>query len=238
MGYQHLGNGLQTQFNIVVYTPDTEYMAVRKTCAAMLPDQSKSGKISPLSFKLFRAEFPQVPLFFSGHSSGAGLALNYASPPDREHVRGYLFLSPQLGTRAQTDRPSLSVPFAKVDVSASVANAMSGGTAHGHDSAVQFNYSAEILASVSRIVNAITVNMALALTPSAPHKQLAVLESLFCLCFGSDDELFLPDKVLAFADLSVSVRTRSQVSSILNANHLLVLLRAHEIIGPQIVKMI
>lgn len=47
----------------------------------------------------------------------------------------------------------------------------------------------------------------------------------------SADELFLPDKVFAFADLAVSVRAESQVDTIVGAKHLSVLLRAHETIG-------
>ena len=188
--------------------------------------------------KHIRTEFPHLPLFLGGHSSGGGVTLNYASQPDHEIVNGYVFLSPQLGFRAQTDRPCLSAPFAKVDTSAFVAYAMSGGTAHGHDYAVQFNYPAEILAGDPGLVAAITVNMAVALTPLAPHDQFAILDRPFGLWIGSEDELFLPDKVLAFADLAVSVRAHSQVSSIPGAKHLSVLVRSHETIGPWIADMI
>lgn len=169
MGYQHLGNGLQTQFNIVVYTPDIRGHGCSEGLHGDAPSSKQVWADITTFIQNIRAEFPQVPLFLGVHSSGAGLALNYASQPDHEHVSGYLLLSPQLGTRAQTDRPSLSVPFAKIDISAFVANAMSGGKAHGHDYAIQFNYPAEVLASDLGIVNAITVNMALALTSSAPH---------------------------------------------------------------------
>lgn len=184
--------------------------------------------------KHIRAEYPHLPLYLGGHSSGAGVTLNYAGQPDHEPVNGYLFLSPQLGFRAQTDRPSLAAPFAKVDTSAFVAHAMSGGTAHGHDYAVQFNYPADILADDPGLVAAITVNMAVALTPSAPRDQFATLDRPFGLWIGSEDELFLPDKVLSFADLAVSVRADSEVSRIPGGKHLSVLVRAHETIGPWI----
>ena len=38
-----------------------------------------------------RAEYAQLPLFLGGHSSGAALALNYASQADHEPVAGYVF---------------------------------------------------------------------------------------------------------------------------------------------------
>ena len=64
------------------------------------------------------SEFPHLPLFLGGHSSGAGLTLNYASQTDRELVSGYVFLSPRLGCQAETDRPSVTAPFTKVDAAA------------------------------------------------------------------------------------------------------------------------
>jgi alpha-beta hydrolase superfamily lysophospholipase len=60
-----------------------------------------------------RTEFPQISLFLGGHSTGSGLVLNYISQPVRKSVSGYIFLSPQLGSRALTDRfPELSRIFA------------------------------------------------------------------------------------------------------------------------------
>jgi hypothetical protein len=115
---------------------------------------------------------------------------------------------------------------------------MSGGTAHGHEYAVKFNYPAELLTADPGMVSAITVNMSMALTPFSPHEQFAALNCPFGLWIGSEDELFVPEKVLAFADLAVSVRSRSQVGMIVGAKHLSVLLRAHETIGPWITSMV
>ena len=115
---------------------------------------------------------------------------------------------------------------------------MSGGTARGHDYAVKFNYPAELLKADPGMVPAITVNMAIALTPFSPREQFAALDCPFGLWIGSEDELFVPEKVLAFADLAGSVRSRSQVGTIAGAKHLSILLRAHETIGPWITSMV
>ena len=237
-GYQSVGNGLQTQFDTVVYTPDIRGHGASGGPRGDAPSPKQVWADITTFIKHIRAEFPHLPLFLGGHSSGVGVTLNYASQPDHEPVSGYVLLSPQLGIRAQTDRPSLAAPFAKVDASAFVAYAMSGGTSHGHDYAVQFNYPAELLAADPGLVAAITVNMAVALTPSVPREQFATLDRPFGLWIGSEDELFLPDKVLAFADLAVSVRADSQVSSIPGAKHLSVLVRAHETIGPWIAHIV
>ncbi len=166
------------------------------------------------------------------------MILNYASQPTHEPVIGYLFLSPQLGFRSQTDRPAQAAPFAKVDTSAFAAYAMSGGRTHGHDYAVKFNYPAELLKTDPGMVSAITVNMAMALTPFSPREQFATLTVPFGLWIGEEDELFVPEKVLAFADLAVSVRSRSQAGIIPGEKHLSILVKASEIIGPWIDRMI
>ena len=237
-GYQHIGNGLQKAFDIVVYTPDIRGHGLSEGPRGDAPNPKQVWDDITSCIKQIRADYPNLPIFLGGHSSGAGLVLNYAGQPDHEPVTGYVFLSPQLGYRSQTDRPAQSAPFAQVDTNAFVAYAMSGGTARGHDYAVKFNYPAELLAADPGMVPAITVNMSLALTPSSPREQFAALNCPFGLWIGSEDELFVSEKVLAFADLAVSVRSRSQAGTIAGAKHLSVLVRAHETIGPWITSMI
>jgi acylglycerol lipase len=236
--YQYIGNSLQTRFDTVVYTPDIRGHGISEGPRGDAPNPKQVWEDVTSCIKQIRADYPHLPIFLGGHSSGAGLALNYASQAGHEPVIGYIFLSPQFGFRSQTDRPAQSAPFAKVDASAFADYAVSGGTAHGHDYAVKFNYPAELLKADPGMVPAITVNMSIALTPFSPHEQFAALNCPFGLWIGSEDELFVPEKVLAFADLAVSVRADSQVSTIPGAKHLSVLLRAHETIGPWITRMV
>lgn len=237
-GYQFLGYGLQAQYGIAVCMPDIRGHGASGGPRGDTPSPQQVWADITTFIEHIRAEYPQLPLFLGGHSSGAALALNYASQPEHEPVTGYVFLSPQLGSRAQIDRPSLAAPFAMVDSSAFIANAMSGGATHGHDYAVKFNYPAEVLAADPGLVAAITVNMSNALMPAAPHEQFATLDRPFGLWIGAEDELFLPDKVLAFADLAASVRAESEAECIPDAKHLSILVRAHKTIGPWIVQTI
>ena len=80
--------------------------------------------------------------------------------------------------------------------------------------------------------------MSVALTPSAPREQFAALDRPFGLWIGSEDELFLPDKVLAFGDLAAAVRADSEADSIPGGRHLSVLVTAHETIGPWIAQLV
>lgn len=236
-GYQHFGNALQTQFDILVYTPDLRGHGLS---AGERGDASDSrqvwGDIS-LFIKHIRQEFPGLPLILGGHSSGAGLVLNYASQASHEMVDGYLFLSPEFGYQSKTARPAPAKPFARVNVIHFILNAMSGGKLQGHTQAVWFNYPPDILASDPGLVPSYTVNMANAVTPTAPQAQFANLDRPFGLWIGADDELLAPDKVLVYAGLAAAQQAKSEAGSLSGLKHLSILTAAHEAVGPWILKM-
>ena len=230
-GYQYLGRGLQEQFNTLVYMPDIRGHGASGGTRGDAPNPGQVWSDITTFIKHIRAEFPQLPLFLGGHSSGAGLILNYLSQPNHASVDKYIFLSPEFGFRSKTARPTLTTPFATANTLPFIINAMSGGLLSGHTRAVQFNYPAGLLAADQGMVASYTVNMANAVTPSAPRQQFAGLDRAFGLWIGAEDELMLPGMVLAFADLASSVRADARVGSIPNAKHISVLLNAHETIG-------
>lgn len=230
-GYQYLGEGLQNQFDTVVYMPDIRGHGNSGGPRGDAPNPKQVWQDITTFIKHIRAEFPQFPIILGGHSSGAGLVLNYTSQPSHEPVDNYIFLSPEFGFRSKTARPLLSPPFAIVNTLPFIINAMSGGLLNGHFYAVQFNYPAELLTSDKGLVASYTVNMANAVTPSAPHQQFTNLDRAFGMWIGTDDELILPSMVLAFADLATRVRASSEVATIPNTKHLSILRKAHEAIG-------
>lgn len=233
-GCQFIGDGLKSQFDLAVYTPD-----IRGHGASQGERGDAPGPLQVLAditamIQRIRRAHPGLPLIVGGHSSGAGLVLNYAGWPERERVNGYLFLSPQLGPHALTDRPISKAPFVKVDDAAFVAYVMSGGRLRGNHYAVTFNYPPEILHKLPDLVTAVTVNMAVALTPIAPKEQFKALDRPFGMWIGSDDELFIPEKVMAFASLAKSVSAGSQAGVIAGEKHLSILISAYGTIGPWI----
>jgi acylglycerol lipase len=44
--------------------------------------------------------YPNVPLYVGGHSSGAGMILNYSGHHNNTAIQGYLFVTPYLGRNA------------------------------------------------------------------------------------------------------------------------------------------
>ncbi|HTP00795.1 MAG TPA: alpha/beta fold hydrolase, partial [Anaerolineales bacterium] len=237
-GYQHVGSGLQSQYNIAVYTPDIRGHGASGGPRGDAPNPEQVWADVTTLIHRARTDHPGVPVFLGGHSSGAALALSYAGQADHEPVSGYVLVSPQLGSQAHVDRSSAATPFVRVDGAAFAGYAASRGTLHGHDYAVQFNYPAELLARDPGLVPAITVNMSVALIPAAPESAFAGLDRPFGLWIGSEDELFIPEKVLAFGELATSVRPASEIGTIRGANHLGVLLKAHEAAGPWMVKTV
>lgn len=237
-GYEYLGKGLQEQFDTAVYMPDLRGHGASGGKRGDTPGPKQVWADITTFVKRIRSDFPQLPLILGGHSSGGGLVLNYSAQPDREPVDYYLFLSPELGFRAKAARPAPpAVPFAKADTFPFLVNAMSGGLLLGHAHAVQFNYPKQILEFDKALVNAYTVHMANAVTPAAPHEQFIQLDRAFGMWIGAEDELLLPSMVLAFADLAVKVRAQSNAASIPDADHLSILLEAHETVGPWIAQL-
>jgi acylglycerol lipase len=234
VGYQYFSRGLQNKFDTAVYMPDIRGHGGSGGPRGDTPGPKQVWTDITTFIRHIRAEFPQLPIFLGGHSSGAGLILNYTGQPNHEPVDGYIFLSPEFGFRSKTARPSLAIPFATVNILPFIVNAMSGGLLCGHSHAVRFNYPAELLASDKGLIASYTVNMANAITPSAPHQQFTNLDRAFGMWIGTDDELILPSMVLAFANLAISVRADSWVNSIPDAKHLSILVKAHETVGPWI----
>lgn len=234
-GYAHLGGNLQQQFGVAVYMPDLRGHGESGGARGDAPSTKQVWADISTFIKHIRAEHPALPLFLGGHSSGGGLVLHYSSQPNHETVDRYLFVSPELGFRSNTARPNRT-DFATVNTFPFIANAMSGGMLFGHSHAVHFNYPKELLDTDKGMVASYSVNMANAVTPSAPQEQFKNLDHPFGMWIGVDDELLLPSMVLAFADLATNVRASSETGSIPNANHLSVLLNIHETVGAWIAR--
>ncbi len=234
-GYAHLAAGLRDGTQIAVYTPDIRGHGESEGDRGDAPSTEQLFR-DVVSFVDFaRAAHPDLPLFVGGHSSGAGLALNYATWSGHEPVDGYLFLSPQLGFRSKTERSKTQAgetPFAEARITPFIIHAMTGRLLMGHNKAVRFHYPPEALQADPRIVTANTVNLANALTPQSPQRQFARFSDPFGLWIGANDEIFDPEKVIEFGHSATQSRTNSTSTIIPNQTHLGILVTAHEFIGP------
>ena len=227
-GYEFIGDGLSKRFDILVVTPDIRGHGDSGGERGDAPSVEQVFDDIGTLIRHVRARYPQKALFLGGHSSGGGLVLNYSSYHKREKVRDYLFLSPQLGFRSKTEFEDNPNPFATVKTDLFMKNAMSG--THGNSKAVFFNYSDECLQRTKNIA-AITVNMANAITPTSPVKQIQELDMPAAVWIGEKDELFDATKVVS---LFKENNPESYTNIIGGEKHLSILLNASEYMGPWI----
>jgi acylglycerol lipase len=190
----------------------------------------------------YRAYLPAEPtavvVFYHGGGahSGAGYAHLAAGLRDGPEVAVY---TPDIrGHGESAGERGDATPFAVARIAPFIINAITAGLLMGHRRAVKFNYPPEALTADPRIVASNTVNLANAITPSAPHAQFAGLSVPFGLWVGADDEIFDPDKVVEFGHSNARVRDESVSIVVPDRNHLGILVSAHEFIGPWLAQRI
>lgn len=170
-----------------------------------------------------------VPVFLAGHSSGAGLVLNYASQKQNAEVAGYLFLSPFLGARTPANREhkDASSNFVKkIKILPLILNGVSGGRWFNNTPAVFFNYPEELKKQDAHILEYYTCAMAAATTPQDAHKQFEQLSKPFGLFIGSDDEQFFPQETIAYKNSATHVKQNSIAEVMPGETHLSAIIAA------------
>jgi len=222
-GYQHIGSGLSKDHDILVVTPDLRGHGFSEGATGDSPSINQVYEDVSVFIQLMKKKYPTKKLFLGGHSSGAGLVLNYSTWKYREEVDGYVFLSPQLGFRSNTQNKDNN--FATVKQEVFVKNSMSG--TDGNTPAVFFNYPIKVLESTKNI-SSITVNMSEAITPTAPAKQIKKLDKPAAVWIGKDDEIFHADKVMK---LFQKKNPEVYAEMIEGEKHLSILVNATEYLG-------
>lgn len=230
-GYQYLGSVLSARYHISAFTPDIRGHGKSEGAKGDAPNPQQVLKdISSLVIHI-KKHYPHLPLYLGGHSSGAGLILNYSGSAGKADVAGYVFLAPQLGFRSKTERADNPHPFAQVNVLPFIINGMSGGALLGHTKAVTFNYPPQLLESDAGFVGYNTVNMAKALTPSSPREQLNQLDKPLGVWIGDLDEVLDADRVVSFVKSGCS---GAHVEKVSGERHLSILIQGAQYIGPWI----
>jgi acylglycerol lipase len=232
--YNHIGVGLRDDFDIAVYMPDIRGHGASGGDRGDAPDVEQVWTDINTIVKVARDNYPGMAIFVGGHSSGAGLALNYSSWEQRAETHGYVFLAPYFGFRSETNYDkgeNKGVEFSTVTTSDFIINTISGGLFLGHSKAVRFNFPDAVLSKNPEIVPFNTVNMSNAVTPHSPDLQLSDLP-LFGLWIGNQDEAFDPIKVILFAQQNSDKNVSKEINIVANENHFSIILKAHNLIGP------
>jgi alpha-beta hydrolase superfamily lysophospholipase len=166
--------------------------------------------------------FPKARLLIGGHSSGAGMVLNYLTRHRRRaRPERVVMLAPALGNKARLE--ARAVQAARVAGWPFVVNAMSGGSLLGDWRAVRFTDGASAEAG---LLGSHTVNMARAVTPEHATQQMARLQLPCWVGIAELDELIDPRKLTAFLEGHAA-----EAEVLANATHLSVILDAAPAIG-------
>lgn len=171
--------------------------------------------------------FPGARRHLLGHSSGAGMLLNYLTRyPFQQRADSVIMLAPELGPFAKiTPATGITESFAKVRQWPFILNGISGGYLFGQYPAISLNFPETVRETTSDLVDKYSVNMANALTPRHPAKQLAALP-LPALMLGAErDELF---SIRSLADFAIRHgNSQLQFRQLDNSTHLDCIFRAY-----------
>lgn len=231
LGYPAFAKGLSDSKPVAVITPDMRghgFSAGPRgdttTIKAMFDDINSI--IDEASIR-----YPDTPIYLGGHSSGAGLVLNYTGYAQKKHIDGLVFVAPYLGFLAKTEWEGRSAAGITVDFLPFTAYSKDGS--QGHTKAVFYQFPDQFLKQNPELVTSISVLMSHATTPQWPHHQLADIQLPIGAWIGERDEGFDPSKVKFFMEYANSA---VDFEIMPKQTHLTVLAAAPQSIGTWILK--
>lgn len=181
-----------------------------------------------------RATHAGLPLYLAGHSSGAGLILNYAAWPPRTKVDGLILLAPYLGplSGCLKEHTDPEKKFAKkVRSWVYTVAGFTGGRVFAHIPAVYFNYPESVFRD-NKILHYYTYVMSAATTPYETKSVFGSVEIPTGMFVASDDEQFIAPEIMKYAQsIPIGIYCYAEI---VNAKHLSILLQAPELIKQMI----
>jgi alpha-beta hydrolase superfamily lysophospholipase len=178
-----------------------------------------------------RNQYPNIPLYLAGHSSGAGLLLNYAAWPLHKAVNGLILLAPYLGpmSGALKEHKNPDEQFAKkVRTWVYIVAGISKGLLFSHIPAVYFNYPESVLED-KKILKYYTYTMSCATTPYQTKEIFQSINVPIALFASLHDEQFDAKAIVHYADYLPNNTYR--YTEIVDEKHLAILLKTPSLIS-------
>jgi len=230
--YQYIGMRLEKEYNIGSYFIDIRGHGHSQGPRGDAPSIEQVFEDISTVLIFVKKTHPSTPIYLAGHSSGAGLILNYTVYPKKIDVNGYILLAPYLGPRVGVERSGAPAFVKKVRLWIYLLNQLLKIPFFQHTPAVFFNYPDALLKQDPLIVTSYTYTMSCGTTPNNPQGIFEQLDKPTTLYIGSDDEQFDPEKVTAFAQYNKNGLVSAQI--VPNLKHLTILLDAPELIAQAI----
>lgn len=229
--YQTMAYELVKRFPVAVYLCDLRGHGNSSGPRGDAPSAQRVWQDIHETVLFVKNQHPGQPLFLGGHSSGAGVVVNYSGWEKSDLVDGYFFVAPFLGGDSETVQPNQRF-VKKVRTWAILANILSGGWLFNHTKAVFFNYPDRLIKQDSHILTSYTTAMAIATSPYDAKSLFGKLKKPCALFVGDCDEQFIPERLIAFKDyVNENVRNASYSQLICDATHLSIVLKAPEFLS-------
>ncbi len=236
--YQQMAQKLVQEVPVAVYLVDLRGHGNSQGPRGDAPAAAQVYDDVEVVVRSVKEAYPTVPLLLGGHSSGAGLVVNYAGWSKNNIVDGYVLLAPFLGGDSETGCADQHF-VKKVRTWLFIANALSGGRWFNHTQAVFFNYPAWLLKHDPLIVSTYTTAMAAATSPYQAKTIFQAMKKPCAIFVGAHDEQFLPEKIVAFKNfLSSGIKPKSSAEILPDAKHLTLILQAPELLAKAIVRFV
>ena len=186
--------------------------------------------------RIARTNHPLVPLYLGGHSSGAGLILNYATWKERRtDIAGYILLAPYLGPNSYSAKQHTTKGKHFIKKIRKWVYILHGITGYGgHIPTVFFNYPQTIIQNDPLMVPFYSCIMSQATSIINPQETFAQLEKPFGIFIGTDDEQFIPEKILAYYSHASLIKHQSSRMIINGATHLSIVPKSPSMIAQVI----
>ncbi len=236
--YQQMAQKLVQEFPVAVYLVDLRGHGNSQGLRGDAPSAARVYDDIDVVVRFAKEAYPAVPLLLGGHSSGAGLVVNYAGWSKNDMIDGYVLLAPFLGGDSETGRTDQHF-VKKVRTLLFIANALSGGRWFNHIPAVFFNYPEWLMKQDPLIVNTYSTAMAAATSPYQAKTIFQAMKKPCAIFVGADDEQFLPEKIVAFKNfLSSGIKAKSNAEILPDAKHLTLILQAPELLAKVIERFV
>ncbi len=221
--YQYMAQELKNNHNIGTYLFDIRGHGNSQGPRGDAPSTDQVWQDVSSAIDFVHALHPNKTIILGGHSSGAGLILNYCCWKEHPAIAEYLFLAPFLGVRSGTAYEHIEVEkrFVKsVRIVPLIMSILSRGYLFAHTPVIFLNYPESERQKDSHLLEYYTSAMALATTPNDAQQLLAKLNKPVSVLIGECDEQFDPNKVIKLIKQAVLDQNQSVLKIIPQATHL------------------
>ncbi len=228
LSYTKMAEQLRDNSKVNVYLLDIRGHGLSGGERGYAPSKEQIWKDISSAIDYVKIQHPDIPLYLGGHSSGAGLVLNYSAWKLHKQVNQYIMIAPEFGYKIAPQQEK----FAKANRFMFMMNTLSGGVLYKKTLAVTFNYSQEQLKD--RRVQGYNVNMSRAVIPSDPVNYLLRIDKVTHIFLAEGDEVINNTKLTSVLSTVCQKNSNVKFDIIEKAKHIMILKNISEQIGKHI----